>query len=93
MRSYKNKKLKKKKSRNFNQKGGELSNFFNNFKSNFTSGLTGFKGFFSEKSDTLKRGLSDMTSSAKQRASENYNATFCSHKGGKCKTRKRKYKN
>ena len=88
MRSYKNKKLKKKNSKKFNQKGGELSNFF----SNFTSGLTGFKGFFSEKSETLKRGFFDMALSAKQRASENYNATFCSHKGGKCKTKKRKYK-
>lgn len=88
MRSYKNKKLKKKKSRKFNQKGGELKNFF----SNFTSRLTGFKGFFSEKSETFKRGFFDMASSAKQRASENYNATFCSHKGGKCKTKKRKYK-
>lgn len=91
MRSYKNKKLKKKRSKKFNQKGGDLKNFFSNFTSNFTSGLTGFKGFFSEKSETLKRGLSDMVSSGKQRVTENYNATFCSHKGGKCKTKKRKY--
>lgn len=87
MRSYKNKKLKKKRSKKFNQKGGDLKNFF----SNFTSGLTGFKDFFSEKSETLKRGLGDMVSSGKQRVTENYNATFCSHKGGKCKTKKRKY--